>query len=217
MPATKPPAEHCAAKGEKPVSACHQNGLFAYRFSCTCSAPASWNSNRRCPSGLEPGRLLVKVTLDFANVCVALGSPGIACKLRRFNCRPLRAQCQIEHRGRLPIRQPRTASIGCSICRGAPATGQNGGAGQGRLHGSTALLIDRHVPPQFALSGELKWPRDNCAAIVNRKSPRRTRPSPPRRLRLLAERRESHPFPRPSRSSTGPARAANRRFLRISD
>ena len=46
--------------GEKPIWHLRRNEPFAYLFSCTCNAPASWNSNRRCPSGLEPGRLLVK-------------------------------------------------------------------------------------------------------------------------------------------------------------
>ena len=72
---------------------------------------------------------------------------------------------------------------------------------QGGIPGIPGLHTCSQAPPELLLSGELKWPRDNCAAIANRKSPNRTRPRLPRRLRLLAARRGSRPFLRPSRSS----------------
>lgn len=52
-----------------------------------------------------------------------------------------------------------------------------------------------------ALSGELEWPRDRCAAIASRKSRRKTRPSPPHRRYLSAAHKGSRRFRLRSRNS----------------
>ena len=117
---------------------------------------------------------------------------------------PRRAQCQIKI-ALFPIDRRRPALIGSSICRIPPASGISDGSLTMRLFGPCRPASGR---AQHTSSGELKWPRDKCAAIGKRKNPRKTIPNPQHRLCPLAARRESRRFRRRSRSR--PTRSGTR-------
>ena len=122
----------------------------------------------------------------------------------QIHCMPRRTQCQIKI-ANFPFDRLRRALIGSSICRNPQASGISDKTLTTPLFGPWRPASGH---AQHTSSGELKWPRDKCAAIGKRKNPRRTIPSPQHRPCPLAARRESRRFRRRSRSR--PTRSGTR-------
>jgi hypothetical protein len=139
-------------------------------------------------------------TLDRGFWVSAKFLPKMPSSRTQFDCMPRRGQSQI---GRaLFAITPTLLGDDWMYHRSQPAsTGR-----QWQAAGKTASPIGQARRPacvqtRTSSSGDPKWPKDKCAAIVSRKNPRRTRPNPRRRLCLLAAHRESRLFRRRSRSS----------------